>query len=168
MVLCSFKNSWGHSIRVGHNPISGFLLSRYCHDYAEMTSTQLLVYWLNLSKQSLRSSAFLAVEKAGAEGRCLFNSWEWRAPRVSTVFKTHLTIMRIPQIQQLSHTWLIILPYRSTMILVSRKVLMNNNSPFPAQNVVVRQRKIVVVCFILGQCIMLAGIPQSSTCWFNT
>ena len=35
MVLCTIKNHWSHSTRVGHSSISDFLVSRYCHNCAE-------------------------------------------------------------------------------------------------------------------------------------
>ena len=47
--------------------------------------------------------------------------------------------MRITHDQRLGHTWLIIVPYRSTIII--GLYLKNNSAPFPAQNVVVGQRK---------------------------
>ena len=46
--------------------------------------------------------------------------------------------MRIPHNQQLGHTWLINY-HRPTMII--DLYLVNNNSPFPAYNVVVGQSK---------------------------
>ena len=37
MALCTIKNPWSYSIRLGHSP---FLLSRYCHDCAESNVKQ--------------------------------------------------------------------------------------------------------------------------------
>ena len=31
MVLCTIKNHWGHSIRVGHSPNFGLSVTIYCH-----------------------------------------------------------------------------------------------------------------------------------------
>ena len=54
LALCTTKNTWSHLIRVGHIvPTLGFLLLRYCHDYAEGDIKQYSRFTLIISSEIL-------------------------------------------------------------------------------------------------------------------